>query len=337
MKTAHVLPIVLLTAGLLILPQERVAAQTDQDAIAVVRSVIKADRQAIVAQTLQCNGTEAQAFWPLYHQYRAEMDEVGDGLVKLVQEYAANYPNVPENRAKQMLKTLMRLEKKRIATRTAFLKKFGKILPADKNLRFAQVENRLDLALLLDLAGQIPLVPVEGNLSLSGSSSTAFAAGVPGGASTQTIELTATVAAIDKATRKITLLSSEGFKKTVKAGPEVVNFDQIHAGDQLKITATEQLVVRMAHAGEPIDDGTTGVVTLAPQGAKPEGVIAETSRVTATITTIDLKNRTATLRFEDGSTHTLPVRRDVDLSKHEVGQQVVFRVTEMIAIRVEKP
>ena len=59
--------------------------------------------------------------------------------------------------------------------------------------------------------------------------------------------------------------------------------------------------------------------------------------MTAKVIAIDLEKRTATLRFEDGNTETFPVRADVDLSRHKVGEQVVFRVTEMIAIWVEKP
>ena len=52
---------------------------------------------------------------------------------------------------------------------------------------------------------------------------------------------------------------------------------------------------------------------------------------------IDPGKRTATLRFEDGSTKTFPVRDDIDLSLRKVGEKVVFLVTEMIAISVEKP
>jgi hypothetical protein len=79
------------------------------------------------------------------------------------------------------------------------------------------------------------------------------------------------------------------------------------------------------------------VVALAPKGAKPGGLVAQTTRITATVGAIDMKKRTATLRFEDGSTKTFSVRDDIDLSQRKVGEKVVFQVTEMLAIRVEKP
>jgi hypothetical protein len=42
------------------------------------------------------------------------------------------------------------------------------------------------------------------------------------------------------------------------------------------------------------------------------------------------------LRFEDGTTRTFNVRRDVDLGRRNVGEKVTFRVTEIIALAVQK-
>ena len=152
--------LLLVTIGLLSVPFQPALGQNVEDKIEVARSVLKADRQAVVASALQLTEKESQAFWPLYRQYRADMDKVGDGLMKLVQEYAKAYPDVPEDRAKQMLKDLGDLEGKLAATRASHLKKIGKVLPAAKTLRFAQVESRLDLAVRLELASAIPLVPL---------------------------------------------------------------------------------------------------------------------------------------------------------------------------------
>jgi len=140
-------------------PASLTAAENVTDAIEVVRGTYTADRQAFLAETMQLTEGESAAFWPLYRQYRAEKEKLGDGLIKLVLEYADAYPNVPEDRAGQLLKDYTALEKKLADQRAWYLKKFAKILPATKALRFAQLENRLDLALRLQLASAIPLVP----------------------------------------------------------------------------------------------------------------------------------------------------------------------------------
>ena len=139
----------LLASGGLLLAQPLSTPTPEQPAIDLVRGIINVDRVATVANELQLTEMEAEKFWPLYEQYRTEMNRVGDDLVKLVQSYAFHYPNVPEDRAQDMLKKLSSLEKQQVATRTTFLKKFSKFLPHSKTLRFAQVENRLDLALRL--------------------------------------------------------------------------------------------------------------------------------------------------------------------------------------------
>lgn len=169
------------------------------------------------------------------------------------------------------------------------------------------------------------------------STATATQEGVPGGVIVNTMEVTAKVTAIDTANRKVTLLGPDGDTETVKVGPEAVNFDQIKVGDLVNVTLTEEVVVYLDAAGATGPDGAAAMVALAPKGAQPGGLVAETRQVTATVAAIDHSNRTATLRFEDGSTETFPVRDDIDLSRHKTGQKVVFQVTEMIAISVEKP
>ena len=161
--------------------------------------------------------------------------------------------------------------------------------------------------------------------------------GMPGGEVVQTSTITAKVTGIDTAKRKVTLVTNDGKKLAVKAGPGVVNFEQIRIGDQLKVSLTEELVVRMAKPGEKTNDSETGVVQLSPVGAKPGGMMTETYQTAATVTSIDQANRKATLKMADGSSHTVAVRQDVDLTKRKVGEKVLIRKTEVLALLMEKP
>lgn len=169
------------------------------------------------------------------------------------------------------------------------------------------------------------------------TSTTSYQPGVPGGVRVDTHKLTAQVKAIDTANRKVTLVTPDGEKTTVKCGPDVINFDQIRVGDQIKVTVTEELAVSMAAEGAPLTDGGAALVALAPKGARPGGFVAGTVQVTARVTAIDLKRHKATLQFPDGTTRTVAVRPDVDLTQRKVGEGVVIRTTEAVAISVEKP
>lgn len=163
-----------------------------------------------------------------------------------------------------------------------------------------------------------------------------FEEGVPGGIVVNTVDVKAKVTAIDPANRKITFLRPDGKKFTVKFGPKAVNFDQVRKDDLVKATLTEELVVFLDKEGASSPDGTAGIVALAPKGAPAGGVMAETTKVTATVVAIDPAGRIATLLFNDGSSKTFPVRDDIDLNRHKIGEKVVFMMTEMLAISVEK-
>jgi hypothetical protein len=170
-----------------------------------------------------------------------------------------------------------------------------------------------------------------------GATMAAAEKGVPGGVMVDTYEMTANVTAVDADKRKVTLVTQDGKKTVVKCGPEVVNFNQIQVGDQLKLTVTEELAVYMAETGAPAGNGEAALVALTPKGAKPGGMMAETVQVTAKVTAIDLQHRKATLQFPDGTSKTVPVRKDVDLTKRHVGEEVVIQTTEALALSVDKP
>ena len=147
-------------SGFFMAPLQHTSAQTDQDLIEVARSVVSVDRKAVIVTAMELTDEESKAFWPLYRDYRSAMDKIIDDRVQLVLHYAALYPNVSEEQAKEMLNTYTSLEQRQVEKRNVYLKKFAKVLPAAKALRFAQLETRLDLLVHLNLAARIPLTPI---------------------------------------------------------------------------------------------------------------------------------------------------------------------------------
>lgn len=175
--------------------------------------------------------------------------------------------------------------------------------------------------------------------SITGETETIVKAeeGVPGAEVTETTTFKATVTGIDATKRKVTLVSSEGKKLNFTAGPEVRNFDQIEIGDQLTVSLTEKIIIRMAKPGEKVEDKAYGTVDLPGQGSKPSLKMSDTFQSSATITAIDAKRRKVTLQFVDGSTKKFPVRDDLNLAERKIGEKVVIRSNEVYEIILEKP
>jgi len=167
--------------------------------------------------------------------------------------------------------------------------------------------------------------------------STAKEAEAPSWKTTSLTEKTATVEAVDQSTRMVTLKGPEGNSVTFKASAEVRNLPQVKVGDTVKFAYYESLAVRVLKKGEAFPTaGESAAMSRAKQGEKPAGVIGKETTVNATITAIDKKAKTATLKGEDGKSVTVNPLRPEKLNEVKVGDRLVITYTEAVAVKVEK-
>lgn len=192
------------------------------------------------------------------------------------------------------------------------------------------------IALLVSAAATVTVFAQEEPVDAVETTAIVAEEGVPGGAVVNTLEVVATVVEIDQEARTAVLQVPSGATIPIKVGPEAINFDQIKVGDTVRAVVTEELVIQMGAEDSAKDDEAAAAAVLAPKGAMPGAALAETVRMTATVTAIDVEARTATLQFEDGRIKTVPVRPDIDLSKRKVGEKVSFEMTQMVALSVER-
>ncbi len=194
------------------------------------------------------------------------------------------------------------------------------------HLKFAALA-LLPVALLI-LSACAPTIPGEQTSFTSTSdTSTTFV---------DTFRATARVSAIDAATRTLKLTLENGKRITVKCGPEVANFNQIHINDVVTVTVTEEMSAYLDKGGRMGRSGETAG-ELAPIGAKPGGVIADTIQETVKITAIDTKTRKVTFLRPNGISITAKVGNHINLAKAKVGDHVTISHTQGIAVSVEKP
>ena len=165
------------------------------------------------------------------------------------------------------------------------------------------------------------------------------ASGVPGKATaTRTATLTATIKAIDAATRSVTLQNQAGATQTVKAGPQVQRFDEFAVGDTILIVVEQELVLEYQSAGTPAVAPTAvvGGDRAGPDQA-PEGVIAAGVQATVTVTAIDSPNRMVVFQGPAGTLYQVKAGPNVKLEKLKVGDRLLATYVEAVAVRLEKP
>lgn len=137
-------------------------AQTEA-AIAVTRSDLQADRQAVIAANLPMTEVESAAFWPIYRAYRAEIAVIGDKMVAIISAYAKAYNEqaMTDEQGTTWTKEVLKLKKDALGVRESYLGKFGKVLPGKSVACFYQIENKLDAAVDVSIAAEVPLVEVK--------------------------------------------------------------------------------------------------------------------------------------------------------------------------------
>jgi hypothetical protein len=153
------LTVTVLIALLAVLAAGAALAQTGSD-IAVGRSDLQANRQAIVAANLTLTEAEAAAFWPLYREYRGEVAKIGDKSVQLITDYATAYnaATLTDVQAMDLTKSFLEQQKATVELKQKYLSKFAKIVPGKTAARFFQIENKLDAVVAVGIADQVPLV-----------------------------------------------------------------------------------------------------------------------------------------------------------------------------------
>jgi hypothetical protein len=134
-----------------------VLAQTVTDELEAARTQIQADRKAIVAKLMDLNEAQSTAFWPVYNEYREAVRKVDDKVLTLIKDYAAQ-DSVTDAQAQKTLDQWMAARTERMGLQKTYVKKFGKVLPANKLVRYYQIENKMDAIVQYDLAANIPLV-----------------------------------------------------------------------------------------------------------------------------------------------------------------------------------
>jgi len=151
-----------------------------------------------------------------------------------------------------------------------------------------------------------------------------------------TVQVSAQVVGIDKATRTVTLKGPKGDIADVVAGDEVKNFDQIQLGDFVVVRYVQALELELRKTktatGQPIVREEAAKAKL---GERPAVVGGRQVSVIAEVIAIDPKKSTITLKGPRGNAVTLDVHNPEQFKVVKKGDHVDVTYTEALALSVE--
>ncbi len=125
-----------------------------------------------------------------------------------------------------------------------------------------------------------------------------------------TSEAVYSVRSVNRRTRQIALNTPQDTVITIKAGPQVRNFDRIRVNDRVRIRFADAIALSMAPAGSQAGTAPTGVVEAArgPAGTRPQGALGAGITETVRIVSVDAATGKTTFVRPNGVTRTVTPR-----------------------------
>ncbi|MGH9323186.1 MAG: hypothetical protein ACRD21_02505 [Vicinamibacteria bacterium] len=151
----------------------------------------------------------------------------------------------------------------------------------------------------------------------------------------EVVEMTAEIVAIDKDARLITLEDEDGESETIFAGPEVKRFDELRVGDKVTFRYYESVVSSIRKPGDSPPAPAGDPTLVRGTGSKPAATLSQQLAATVTVTEIDAKVPSVTVKTEDGRTMSFKVEDKKNLEGVKVGDTVDITYTAAVMITVK--
>lgn len=126
--------------------------------IQLLRTDLNAQKRQIVNETMQLDDKQARIFWPIYNHYEADLDKLDEEKLAIVQEYAANFLTMTNEKADDLAQRVMALDDQKMALRRKYYDLMKKSLATILVARFFQVEDQIQLLVDLKIASNLPII-----------------------------------------------------------------------------------------------------------------------------------------------------------------------------------
>jgi hypothetical protein len=160
---------------------------------------------------------------------------------------------------------------------------------------------------------------------------------MPGKTVVGSVKLRGTIDAIDKENSTITLKGPKGRTITLEVRDKS-KLEAVKVGDPVVATYIEAIAIQVHKPGTATPGATVQEARVGSKpGENPAGAIGREVNLTATITAIDKKARTVTLKGPQGNSETVKVQDPKNLEGVKVGDLVEITYTQALAVALDKP
>jgi hypothetical protein len=134
-----------------------VAAQQVRDETKLTYEVLTTEWTNLIGGVLDLSDDEAAGFWPLYEEYGAAKGELWNRRIDVIKIFLGAYKNMSPEMSRILLDQTFNIERQMLELEMAYAEKFDDVLPPNKVTRLFQAENKLETAMMMEIAKDVPL------------------------------------------------------------------------------------------------------------------------------------------------------------------------------------
>jgi Cu/Ag efflux protein CusF len=152
------------------------------------------------------------------------------------------------------------------------------------------------------------------------------------------VTVTAKIESVDQAKRTITLKDAQGRVSVMNVGPEVKNFAQVKAGDELVLKHAMAVAVELKKGSAGREKTVTTVPPqAAPAGGKPGVATATQTVIVANVQSVDAARSTVVLEGPGGRYLPVKVKDPAVMKEIKAGDSVEVTYIEATVLEVIGP
>ncbi len=149
--------LIISVAVLAVVMSNPVAAQQASDQTKLTYDVLVSEWNTLIGGVLDLTKAEAEAFWPVYEEYRAERNETIDRRRDLLKIFVGSYHEMTPEMSRILLDQSFALERQKLEVKMKYAEIFDDFLPPNKVTRLFQAENKLETTMNTELVKDVPL------------------------------------------------------------------------------------------------------------------------------------------------------------------------------------
>ena len=133
-------------------------AQSNSEDVDFVQSIFGMEKKALVAEFIQVDGAEGDAFWALYDEYETKRKELGKDRLELLEIYSDTYDTMDEATTEAILKDMMALQTSTNGLINSYAKKIKKKVNVKSAAQFYQIEGYILSKIRAEIMENIPVI-----------------------------------------------------------------------------------------------------------------------------------------------------------------------------------